>query len=121
LVEPSKDPIEQTINNSDHASAAAIKPLPATTNRLLGTSFAHPERALRVGIMRSGEGEGAVGHLGPWRSLEAEDSPVQGRAGEKVHCLLHVGALPGRTHGRRRLPDPWAYRLRAPDASALGR
>jgi hypothetical protein len=52
--------VEQVVNNSDHETAQAITPVPETTNRMLGTTLAHPERALRLGIARTREAAGDV-------------------------------------------------------------
>ena len=55
LTEPAQAAREQVINDSDHDSARAVAPVPETTNRLLAATFAHPERALRLGIARTGD------------------------------------------------------------------
>jgi hypothetical protein len=42
--------IQQVINNSDEQTNVTIAPLRNKINSLLGTSFSHPERAVRLGI-----------------------------------------------------------------------
>ncbi len=58
LIEPSKDPREQTINNSDEQNQAVIAPILAKTRAMLSESFAHPERAVRLGLERTHLPEG---------------------------------------------------------------
>jgi hypothetical protein len=58
LIEPSKDPRQQTINNSDELNQAVIGPVLAKTRAMLSGSFSHPERAVRLGLERTRLPEG---------------------------------------------------------------
>ncbi len=62
LIEPSKDPSQEIINNSDELNHAEIAPVLEKTRAILSESFAHPERAVLLQLEHTHlpEGEGFV-------------------------------------------------------------
>lgn len=58
LLEPAREPRQQTINDSDELNHAAIAPVPAKTDAMLSESFSHPERAVLLGLERTRVAEG---------------------------------------------------------------
>ena len=63
MAEPQRPPIQVKINNSDEELNSRIAPLRSAINSMLATSFGHPERAVRLGITRSGMASGNVVEL----------------------------------------------------------
>jgi len=62
LIEPAKEPLRQIINDSDGLNHVVIAPVPEKTQAMLSESFAHPERAVLLGLERAHlpDGEGFV-------------------------------------------------------------
>jgi hypothetical protein len=53
FVQPPQAAVRELINNSDEATNARIAPLRNRINSMMAASFAHPERAARVGLRHS--------------------------------------------------------------------
>ena len=60
LVEPPDSLVEKRVNNSDEGTNSTIAPFRTKINSLLAASFAHPERAVQLGLKHSRQPRGDV-------------------------------------------------------------